>query len=66
MSTIVRASALHGEAPEGTEHEGHGDLAGEAHSRRRTINPQGGELRNAYIDRQELVEVVSLSKLSFF
>jgi hypothetical protein len=36
-----------------------------AHSRGRTIKPQRGELRNAWIDRQERVEVVSLSKLSF-
>ena len=32
---------------------------------RALMKPQGGELSNACIDRQELVEVVSLSNLSF-
>jgi hypothetical protein len=55
---VVRHVAWHREATEGANREGHGNLARSSILGGGLRKPQGGDLRNAYRDRQELVEVV--------
>lgn len=49
-SSVVCDGALHGEATEGTNREGHGGLQREADSRSGTSNPQGEAWGNGGIE----------------